>query len=242
VTLIEPCRIEILPLALRQMIQVVVERLKPLFGAQPWSWTLTGPAAVGVPLRGRHKLHSVLLLAQVDFERLHELARDMPQLTRHGFAPPLTFTPDFLELSLDTFPLELLEIQQQHLTVWGDDRFTGLKFDARHIRHQCERELSTMSLAIRQALLASAGSRRKFLRHRLHAADGVTRVLRGMLWLKGHPEARPPAQVVTEVQSVVGRALPGMQAMIQGAREADWNDYRQLHADLEALGRIVDGW
>ena len=66
-------------------------------------------------------------------------------------------TPAYLSGSVDSFPLELLEIQQRRAVLWGDDYFADLKLDQADVRLQCERELKRILLGMRQGLLASGG-------------------------------------------------------------------------------------
>ena len=66
-------------------------------------------------------------------------------------------TPDYIRSSVDTFPLELIEIQQMHLTLFSEVSFDELTFQDGHVRLQCERELKALLIGLRQVLLASAG-------------------------------------------------------------------------------------
>ena len=72
-------------------------------------------------------------------------------------AAPTVFTPAYLARSVDTFPLEFIEIQQQHVTVLGEDHFAPLVFEPAHVRLQCERELKVLEIGLQQGILVSQG-------------------------------------------------------------------------------------
>jgi hypothetical protein len=231
-----------IPADLRKPVSDYIQSIQAIAGSQALSLTLLGSAAAGTFVPGRHQVHNALVLQAIDLDRLRQLAKEMPRFRRLAIAHPLVLTPQYIRSSLDTFPLELLEMQQQHLTVLGEDCFQPLEFDAKFIRLQCERELKAMVLAMRQALLTADGDEKRLFDQHVHAADGLLRILRGMLWLKGHRQARPAAEVVTEIETATTRSLPGLRALLHPHGRPGWSDYCALHADLDALGNTTDAW
>ena len=165
--------------------------MRQIAGDRALNLSLLGAAAAGTWIPGRHRIHNALVLESIELDRLEQLARELPRFHEVAIASPLVFTPAYIRNSIDTFPLEFLEIQQQHRVVFGEDCFAPLVFEAKFIRLQCERELKSMILAMRQAVLASGGDPRRVVHQHPHAADGLLRVLRGMLWLRAVREPLP---------------------------------------------------
>ncbi len=230
------------PAELRKAVIDYMQRVQAVAGSQVSCLALLGSVAAGTFVAGRHLAQNVLVLQTIDLDRLRQLAKQMPRFRRLTIAPPLVLTPAYLRSSLDTFPLELLEIQQQHLTILGEDCFAPLEFDAKFVRLQCERELKSMLLAMRQALLTAAGDEKRLFDQHVHAADGLMRILRGMLWLKGSRQVRPAAEVVSEIEAAVAHGLPGVHALMHPKKQPSWSDYCDLHADLDVLGNATDAW
>jgi hypothetical protein len=216
-------------------------RVQELAAARCRSLTLFGSIAAGTFDPGQHSIHNVLVLDPMDLDILHILAADRTMLRHAHIGLPLVLTPDFLHASLDTFPLELIEIQQQHLTILGDDYFAPLVFDAGFVRLQCERELKVLGLAMRQALLRSEGREHALGTYLNRAPDGILRLLRGLLWLRGTRRPTPAADVVHELQTLLGHELPGVRALLSPAGSRGWLQFRQLYEDLEALEAAFDG-
>lgn len=229
-----------LPANLRAALRQYADFLRQTAGAKALSLSLLGAAAAGTWIPGRHRVHNALVLESIKLDDLERLARELPRYHQVGIASPLVLTPDYIRRSIDTFPLEFLEIQQQHLALFGEDRFQPLEFEAKFVRLQCERELKSMILAMRQALLASAGDPRHLVREHPHAADGLLRVVRGMLWLNNLREALPAAQAISELERVLARPLPGLKKMVEAHGPTAWADYRALDAELLALERVAD--
>jgi len=54
-----------------------------------------------------------------------------------------------IDSSLDTFPIEFLNIKRNYTVVFGEDILEGLAFEKEFIRMQCERELKGKLLLLR---------------------------------------------------------------------------------------------
>ena len=159
--------------------------IRELAGANAQALTLFGAIAAGTFDLGRHVARNVLILEEVELSLLRRLAEHGAKFGKERIAAPLVMTADYIKASLDTFPLELIDIQQNHITVFGNDYFDDLEFEDGHVRLQCERELKAILIGLRQGLLAAAG-REKFVGAlEQDVGEGLLRTLRGLLWLKG---------------------------------------------------------
>jgi hypothetical protein len=227
---------------LREPISLFATRLREIVSDSPsLGWHLYGPVTRGVVVPGQ-RIQSVLVLDTFDLDTLRRLAATGSQFHREQFTPPVTMTPETIRTSRDSFPLELIEIQQRHVTMLGDDVFASLDFDARDVRLQCERELKTMAMAMRQTLLMSGGDEATLARWHRNIGDGLLRVLRGMLWVKGKKAFIESAQVMMEIEAVASRPLPGVREAIEHESRRGWAMLQRLYADLDTLGKLSDAW
>jgi hypothetical protein len=226
----------------REPIQKFAARIQELAAENGLGWTLYGAVADGTLERNRPSIQSVLVLRTVDLEFLRRLGAVGRQYGRLGFSPPLIMTPAFLQSIRDTFPLELIEIQQTSAIVFGPDYFHDLEFDDRNVRLQCERELDVMLIGLRQGVLAASGIEDRLALLQRDWLRGLLRILRGMLWLKGQREHFPAERVVSEIERIVEASLPGIRRALTTSRSPGWEAFHQLHTDVEALGTAVDGW
>lgn len=188
----------------------------------------------------RQAASSVLVLRSMDLGLLRVLAERGATLGSLGMAAPIVMTPGYIDASLDTFPLELIEVYQKRATLAGEDHFAAIAIDDEHLRLQCEREFKRILIRLRQGLLA-AGGREDFLTE-LETDIGLhlLRTIRGLLWLRGHREWLPPDRAMTEVESIAGGALPGARRSLKRSATHTWNDFQALYADAETLARVVD--
>ncbi len=228
--------------ALREPIRRYSQRLQEVTGPNALGLTFYGAVAAGHFNPARHVIHNVLVLDTVDLELLKRLASELPSSPATRIAAPLVLTPTYIRASLDTFPLELIEIQQQHRTIFGEDHFESLVFESVHVRLHCERELKTMLLAMRQVLLLSEGSDKKIAELTQHAGDGILRTLRGLLWLKGHTSAIPSGRAIQMLEETISRPLPGVRDLLNEQSSRDWSHFQKLYGELDALGSLSDRW
>jgi hypothetical protein len=236
----EAVQLKGVPEPLQQPIREYSDLLRSLGGAKAKSLTLFGAVAAGRFDAARHTMRSVLVVESVDLGMLRRLSEHGPKLGKRRIAAPLIMTPAYIENSLDTFPLELIEIQQNHITVFGEDPFKALTFEDAHVRHQCEREFKTILIGLRQGLLAAAGKDKVLESVQVEAAEELIRTLRGMLWLKGQKDGKPAEQVVAEIEKSFERKLDGVRAVLNPSGPHGWNEFQALYRDVAALAEKAD--
>ncbi|MFQ5897545.1 MAG: hypothetical protein ACE5JN_04780 [Candidatus Methylomirabilia bacterium] len=228
--------------SMRQPIRQYAEQVRALAGENALALTLFGAIAAGSFDKSRHTVRNVLVLQSVDLEMLRRLAKDGAKLGKARISAPLIMTPAYISASLDTFPLELIEIHQCHITLFGQDQFEALSFNDAHVRLQCERELKSILIGMRQGLLSAAGREKLIGAMEADVAERLVRTLRGLIWLKGEKEAKPSAQLIPAVEKIIGRTLPGVREALRVVGPHGWEEFRTLYEDVEAVGKIVDAW
>jgi hypothetical protein len=226
----------------RDSLRQFAERIQQETADDGLGWTLFGEIVEGGFEGRRHSIRSVLMLRTVRVDMLSRLGAVGRQYGGVGVAPPLVMTPPLLDSARDAFPLELIEIQQAFLVVFGRDYFSELKFEERDVRLQCERELDVRLIGLRQGLLAAAGIKDRLALIQHDWVRGLLRTLRGMLWLKGQKERLPAERVVAELSRIVELPLNGIRRIFATADSPEWDAIEELHGDVEALGAAVDGW
>ncbi len=226
----------------RGPLRELAERIQTEAADNALGWTLFGEIVEGTFDRTRRSIQSVLMLRTVRVDLLSRLGAAGRQYGGRGVAPPLVMTPALLNSVRDTFPLELIEIQQAFLIVFGPDYFSELKFEERDVRLQCERELDVRLMGLRQGLLTASGIKDRLALIQHDWVHGLLRTLRGMLWLKGRKARLPADLVVAELSRIVELPLNGVRRILTSADAPEWEAIDELHGDIETLGAAVDGW
>ena len=225
---------------MREPVRSYSDLVRKLAGDAAKSLTLFGPIAAGPFDRDRHSVRSVLIVDRVDLAMLRRLAEHGASLGKACITAPLIMTPEYIKASLDTFPLELVEIAQRHLTLFGAEHFDDLHFDDSHVRLQCERELKRILMGLRQGLLAAAGREKLVGALERDVAEGLIRTLRGMMWLEGEKEFKPIPAVVEHAEKLAKRTLPGLRQALDPSARVGFGEFDTFYRDVEALGEIAD--
>jgi hypothetical protein len=146
-----------LPGRVQSSVQEYAALVQALAGERLLALTLFGEVADASRAGRTTAVQSVLVLDRLDLRFVRELGGQGPSLGRMGIQAPLLMTPEYIQASLDVFPIELLDIQRRHITLLGADHFAPLTFEKRDVRLQLERELKRELLQMRQGILTAAG-------------------------------------------------------------------------------------
>jgi hypothetical protein len=161
---------------------------------------------------------------------------------------PLFMTERQIEKSLDSFPIEWTEIQEQHLLIEGHDVLGNLQVPRTYLRLQCEHELRAKLILLRQSYVLS-GARADRLEPVLRStASGFSTLFRTLLRLAGESPPADNAQVVERVADVHGlhaEGLLGAYLVRVGPRRYKGHEvvsiYRKFLIEIERLVGVIDG-
>lgn len=197
---------------------------------------------------GKGELEEVVVVLKGELldaaERIGAASR---RLKGERIGPPLLMTSQYIQRSLDVFPIEYLYMQGLHYTVIGQDPFEGLRFERASVRLQCEREAKRYLLHLRQGLMRGRGNA-GVLREVLHElVASVVPLANAVLFLKGVERPRTRAGLVGEL----GRelrvsvrpledALKDMTGRIRIPGGRLTAVLRESYASLEALSDWLD--
>lgn len=146
-----------LPQEIRQVLRPYLDEVTGLFGANLVAVILYGSAARGEYLPGRSNLNLLLILVAHELDTLRRYSKLHRRWARENVVVPLFMTVSEIQAAQDLFPLEFLEIKEQHVLLAGRDPFPELQIDARYLANQCAAELRSNLLRLRQRLVEGGG-------------------------------------------------------------------------------------
>lgn len=146
-----------LPLDVRETLRSYLTDVTALFGPSLKAVILYGSAARGEYLPGRSNINLLLLLAKHDVGALQRYGKEHRRWSQERIVVPLFLTEEELRSSASLFPLESLEIKEQHVLLTGRDPFPTLAIDLRNLLGQCEQEIRGNLLRLRQRFVEGAG-------------------------------------------------------------------------------------
>ncbi len=203
------------------------------------SVNLAGSVLTKDYLPGRSDTNFVLLFQRFYpdfFDEVQELGR---QYGSRGVSAPLCMTQAYVETSLDAFPVEFYNLKLIHHTVFGRDLLADLKIEKADLRLQCERELKSHFLQLRNGFI-QVGNNAEALKEMLFAAQSAyVPVVRALLYLLGKESPREATEAITALEGALGVPLAAMKDLrrvrVEEAR-VDADGLRHLFLGLYELG------
>jgi len=137
---------------LKAVLDDFTQSLKNIYGQGLISVILYGSAASGEFADRQSNLNLLVVLDNAGLDNLSKVSRVINgrkfQLLR-----PLFFTEEYIRGSLDVFPIEFLDIKENFAVLYGKDILSDLAIDTRNLRFQCEQELKSKLLNLKNMYL-----------------------------------------------------------------------------------------
>jgi len=156
-----------------------------IYGADLISICLYGSGARGEYIPKRSDLNFLIVLTEEGIKRLDRAFKVVAKWHKRRVATPLFMSREYLATSLDTFPLEFLNIKQDRRVVWGVDPLKKVTIRKRQLRLQLEREVKGKLLLLREAYLASRGWKRNLVIVASQSLTAFLSIFKGILYLRG---------------------------------------------------------
>jgi len=218
-----------------QVLNQFVQDVQNLYGGDLLAVSLYGSATTGEHIPGRSDINVAVVLSRLSPTLLRKASGRHRAWARQGFATPMFFDPEFLRDAVDAFPIEFLEMQIHHRTLWGPDLLANLHIGAAPLRRQCEHELRGKLLRLRQAYVESAGSPKNLEAVLVSAATGLVVLARTLLHLAGAEERGNTAAVLDRVERQFDVSVPHLRKAWQLKR----GEIRVTGSELEDLYQAV---
>jgi hypothetical protein len=193
-----------IPETVRETLRSYLAQVQKLFGNSLEAVVLYGSAAGGEYLPGKSNINLLVLLAKQDTELLKQYAALHKRWQKEQVVVPLFLTQAELRSSLALFPLEYLEIQEQHVLLAGRDPFPELRIDERNLRLQCEQELRGNLLRLRQRFVEGGAGTEAITILLPLSVTALMPCLRGLLRVKERPVGRSSDEVLQAVEKEFG--------------------------------------
>jgi hypothetical protein len=173
-----------------------VKRIREAGEPNVESILLFGSAVTGDFHPGLSNLNMLCVLRDSSFAKLQALAPVAKWWDRQKQPAPLCMTRLELQRSTDVFTIELLDIQQHHRVLFGEDVVEGLAISMQVHRVQLEYELREKLILLRQQVLLAAGNDSRLWELLLHAVPSFGTLFRHALIALGEAQCSSRREAV----------------------------------------------
>jgi hypothetical protein len=192
-------------------------------------------------------INSIVVLKSMDLKFVEFLAPLGKKHRKKAVAAPLIMSPDYIASSLDVFPLEFLNFKLMHETVFGEDILKDLKIEAADLRRQCEREIKSKLIGLRQGYISSMGDRRTLTGHLAGSIAGCMPLFRGIISLMGKEPPLIKGDVIAalsgasgEGTEIFGKVLALRKGKFKPTKDDLDTLFEEYYHAAEKLGNIID--
>ena len=202
--------IEGLPDDIQKLLQAYAKEAKGVFGAQLEGLLLYGSAVRGEFLPGRSNLNILLLVSSYDSAVLKQYSVLHRRWSKEQIVVPLFLTEEELHMLAAVFPLEFLEVQEQHRVLGGRDPFIGFHVKTDRLREAVVQGLASHVLRLRQRYVEGGGDDEATTILLPLSITSIVPLLRGVQRLLGRPLLSHSDAVISDVAEQLKLDLQGL--------------------------------
>ena len=202
--------IEGLPDDTQKLLQTYVKEVTGTFGEQMEGLLLYGSAVRGEFIPGRSNLNILLLVSSYDSVVLKQYSALHRRWSKEQIMVPLFLTEEELHLSAAVFPLEFLEIQEQHRVLGGRDPFIGFHVKTDRLRDAVVQGFASHLLRLRQRYVEGGGGAEATTILLLLSITSMLPLLRGVQRLLGRPPLSHSDAAISDVAEQLKLDLQGL--------------------------------
>ena len=167
----------------KEIFDEITKDYQAVYGKELIAILLYGSAASGNYVRKKSDINFLIVLTEEGIGQLQKSFKTVAKWYKRRVSTPLFLTKSYISSSLDSFPIEFLNMQNSYQVVFGEDVLQELSFDKHHLRLQCEKELKGKLLQLRQGFLESGGKKKNLIFIIGRSLTAFISIFRALLYL-----------------------------------------------------------
>jgi len=174
-----------------------------VFGKELVSLILYGSAAGGSYIKGKSDINLLVVLTADGIEKLSDAFAIIKYWRKRGFAVPLVMTQAFINASLDCYPIEFLNMKNNHILIYGENILEQINVRPENLRLQIERELKGKLILLRQGYLEAQGKPRQLKNLINRSFTAFISIFNALLYYKQHATPRDRRDTIKELAKAI---------------------------------------
>ena len=232
-----------------EISRLLADDYRKVFGNDLISVILYGSAVTDEYIPKKSDLNFLIVLSEEGIEQLH-LAYDLvAKWRKKRVGTPLFLTKVYIDSSLDTFPIEFLNIRRHYRVIFGDDVIKSLSFEKGFIREQCERELKGKLLLLRERYVETRGKSIALRSLVTNTLSDFIFIFKGLLYLLDKDVPATKKETVTVLTKEFDLDQELFLSLLQikegrlkpSAKEMD-SLFQRYMKEIRTLTMLIDTW
>jgi predicted nucleotidyltransferase len=184
------------------IVDSYVEDYTNVFGDNCASIIMYGSAVTHEYRPGESDINMLIVLKNFEISELRKSFGVTRKWHLKKVTVPFFMTAGYIASSLDTYPIEFIDIRSHYKVLYGDDMLARLDIKKEHLRIQCERELKGIALHLRREYVRTNGNK-KILRRLLTASvKTLLPVFKALLVLNDRPIPNLKGDIIMAIEDL----------------------------------------
>ncbi|KJJ85988.1 Nucleotidyltransferase domain protein [Candidatus Omnitrophus magneticus] len=148
--------IDNLPKDIHNVLIPYLEKLTHIYGDNIISIFLYGSAATREYNPKYSDINIAIVVKDSSIRELKSGVKIIKDGMRKKISVPLFLTYSYIEMSLDTFPMEFMMMKDSYILLFGQDLLADININFENLRRECEYQIKGKLIMLRQAYLEAA--------------------------------------------------------------------------------------
>jgi len=170
----------------KDILRNFTRELKDIYEEDLLSLILYGSAVSGEFVEKHSNFNLLVILKNTELALLKKSSK---LIHKFKILKVLFLSQEYIFSSTDIFPIEFLDMQENYYLLYGKDVLKEIQVDLRNLRFQCEQELKSKLLKLRQAYLLLNNNIPQLRNLLFISFTSILHILRNLLRIKGR---KPP--------------------------------------------------
>jgi len=185
-----------------KMLKEFSESLHKDLGSNLKSFIVYGSAATG-ELYKTSDYNTLIIVENFGSECLKKMEKSVKKWCKRGQPVPLIFDRHSIIKSNDVFPIEFLDIKENHFVAVGKDFFKNMKIDSKNLRLEIERELKSNIIRLRQSFIVTGGNPKKVKELMRGSISTFSAIFKGILRYLKLKAPQKKAEIITALSEKI---------------------------------------
>jgi predicted nucleotidyltransferase len=179
----------------------VTDELKTILGERLVSVVLYGSQATGDHTGKNSDVNLLIVTKNLMTEELQSLSKVIVPWVKEENQPPLFLTKLHLKAFASVFPVEILDIQQGHQLLYGEDCFKDISVSNDHLRIQLQHELQAKLLRLKTQFILTESKPKAVEKLMIDSLSSFLVLFKNTLWLYGVKPEPQKLQALHQLKS-----------------------------------------
>jgi predicted nucleotidyltransferase len=218
-----------------------------IFGNELVSLVLYGSAATQDYVPKRSNINFLVVLTEEGMTDVWKAHHSLGRWRKRRIALPFFMTASYIGSSCDSFPIEFLNMRLAYHVLFGENPLKDIKIRNQDMRLQCEHELKSKLLWLRQGVVVAGGRAFDLKRLVSESLVSIAAIFRALLFLKNRDVPKKRAEVFAtacDLFDLDAGLFKKLQALREGKIKLNRKKMipvmKQYIAEIYKLSNIID--